>query len=99
MSRETTTSGTTTADEGPITARPRAGWAARAIRLAAVAVPIAVVVTIAMVLPGWMAVMPTAVRRALFEAVLRGVLIGYWMLVLAAVVGTPLMVYLAARSR
>jgi hypothetical protein len=35
----------------------------------------------------------------LIEAVLRGVLIGYWTLALAALVGTPLIALLAARSR
>ena len=39
------------------------------------------------------------VRRGMVEAALRGVLIGYSGLVLAAVIGTPLTVWLASRSR
>jgi hypothetical protein len=98
MSQEPPAEKTTITGER-VAARPRGGRLASAIRLAAVAVPIALVATFAMVLPGWMAVLPPGVRRTLVEAVLRGVLIGYWTLALAAVLGTPLMVYLAARSR
>jgi hypothetical protein len=95
MDRETSTAGTVPAG----TASPRFRRIAAGLRLAAVAVPVAVVATLAMVLPGWIPVMPREWRRALIESALRGVLLGYWTLALVALVGTPLMVYLAARSR
>ncbi len=69
------------------------------MRSAAVAVPIALVATLAIVLPGWIPVLPRGVRRGMIEAALRGVLFGYWTLGLIAIIGTPLMVFLAVRSR
>jgi hypothetical protein len=95
MSRETTCRGAISA--GAALARLR--WIAARIRLAAVAVPIAVVGALAMVLPGWIPVLPRELRRGMIEAALRSVLIGYWTLALVALIGTPLMIYLAARSR
>jgi hypothetical protein len=95
MSPETTTPGTISAGAEPTQVRRIIS----AIRLAAVAVPIAVVATLAIVLPGWIPVLPRELRRAMIEAALRGVLIGYWTLALVALVGTPLAVCLAARSR
>ncbi len=69
------------------------------VRLLAIALPIAVLATAALVLPGWIPVLPRDVRRMMVEAALRGVLIGYSGLVLAAVIGTPITVWLASRSR
>jgi hypothetical protein len=69
------------------------------MQLAAMAVPFAVAATLAMVLPVWIPLLPRPLRRAFIEAVLRGVLIGYWTLALVALVGTPLMAILAVRSR
>ncbi len=69
------------------------------MRLAAVAVPFAVGATLAMVLPAWIPLLPRPFRRAMIEAALRGVLIGYWTLALVALVGTPLIASLAVRSR
>jgi hypothetical protein len=79
--------------------RRRAGPLATALRLLAVSLPIAVLATGAMVLPGWIPVWPRMVRRGMIEALLRTVLVGYCALVLAAVVGTPLLFWLASRSR
>ncbi len=90
---------TTTGGEEPVAARPRPGRITSTIRLAAVAVPIALAATLAMVLPGWFPVMPPGWRRGIVEAALRGVLIGYGTFVLTGVIGTPLLAYLAARSR
>jgi hypothetical protein len=69
------------------------------MRLCALAVPIAAAVTVAVVLPGWIPLLPRELRRGMIEAALRGVLIGYWTLALVALVGTPLTTYLAVRSR
>jgi hypothetical protein len=69
------------------------------MRLAAVAVTFAVAVTLAMALPVWIPLLPRQIRRAFIEAALRGVLIGYWTLALVALIGTPLMAFLAVRSR
>jgi hypothetical protein len=69
------------------------------MRLTALAVPIAVAATLAMVLPGWIPLLPREWRRAMIEAALRGVLVGYWTLVLIALLGPPLLVGLAVRSR
>ena len=67
-------------------------------RLLALALPIAVVVTAAIVLPGWIPLLPRVIRRGMIEALLRTVLFGYTALVLTAVVGTPVLIGLAARS-
>ena len=59
MSRETTTPETTTAGEtSRLAARRASRRIASALRLAAVAVPIAVAGDVAMVLPGWIPVLP-----------------------------------------
>lgn len=83
-------------------ASPRPKWAHRiatAVRLAAIAVVIALSAVLAPVLPDWFRVQSPEVRRGLFELMFRVVLIAYSALVLAGVVGTPLLVYLASRSR
>ncbi|MGP0065261.1 MAG: tetratricopeptide repeat protein [Isosphaeraceae bacterium] len=82
-----------------LSATPRSKRIVAGLRLLAIAVPIAVLATAATVLPGWIPVLPRAVRRGIVEAALRGVLIGYSGLVLAALIGTPMMVWLASRSR
>ncbi len=87
------------AGETTAVAPSRSRRIADGLRLAAVAVPIALAATLAIVLPGWIPVLPREWRRAMIEAALRGVLIGYWTLALVALAGTPLMAYLAARSR
>ncbi len=99
MSRETTNTGTTVDTAQPATGKGRPIRIASALRLAAVAVLIALVAVLALVLPGWIPVLPPGVRRGLCEAMLRGVLIAYWMLALAGLVGTPLLAIVAARSR
>jgi hypothetical protein len=70
-----------------------------ALRLLVLAVPVAVVVTAAIVLPGWIPLLPRVVRRGMIEALLRTVLFGYTAMVLAGVVGTPVLIGLATRSR
>jgi hypothetical protein len=70
-----------------------------ALRLLAVAVPIAVLLTAAVALPGWIHVLPRVVRRRITETVLRAVLAGYSALFLTAVLGMPLAVWKAARAR
>jgi hypothetical protein len=45
------------------------------MRLLAIALPIAVLATAVLVLPGWIPVLPRPVRRMMVEAALRGVLI------------------------
>jgi hypothetical protein len=79
--------------------RPRSKRIRTGLRLFAAALPIAILVTGVIVLPGWIPVLPRVVRRGMVEAVLRTVLIGYSTLVLGALVGPPLLVWLAARSR
>ncbi|HZW32639.1 MAG TPA: hypothetical protein VFF52_18140 [Isosphaeraceae bacterium] len=69
------------------------------LRLLALAVPIAVVVTAAIVLPGWIPLLPRVVRRGMIETLLRAVLFGYTAMVLAAVVGTPVLIGWAAWGR
>jgi hypothetical protein len=81
------------------TTPPRSKRIGSSLRLLAIALPIAVLMTAAVVLPGWIPVLPRAVRRWMVEAALRGVLIGYSGLVLAALIGTPMTVWLASRSR
>jgi hypothetical protein len=99
MSRENTISETTIDENQPIVAPPQSGRIASVMRLSALAVSIAVVSILTIVLPGWIPVLPRELRRGMIEAALRGVLIGYWTMVLVALVGTPLTIYLAARSR
>lgn len=94
MSRESATT-----DEEETTAPDRSRRVVRAIRLAAVAVPIALVATLAIVLPGWIPVMPRELRRGMVEAALRTVLVGYSALFAVAMVGTPIAAGLAVRSR
>src|SRR5438067_3122870 len=69
------------------------------LRLLALALPLAVLVTGAVALPGWIPLLPRAVRRGMIEAILRTLLIGYSALVVMAMLGTPLLVCLAARTR
>lgn len=103
MSDETTSTATTveTARAEPAAGR-RARWAGRvftAVRLAAIAVVIALTVLFAPVLPDWFRVLPPEARRVIFEVMFRVVLIAYSALAVAGVVGTPLLVFLASRSR
>jgi hypothetical protein len=98
MTQETTTQEMATSAESVRTGR-RSKRMVAVLRLLAIALPIAVLATAAAVLPGWIPVLPRAVRRGIVEVALRGVLIGYSGLVLAAVIGTPMTVWLAARSR
>src|SRR5271155_5296910 len=98
MTQETKTQVTTPAAE-LVQVHLRSNRLVTVTRLLAIALPIAVLATAAAVLPGWIPVLPRAVRRGMVEAALRGVLIGYIGLVLAAVIGTPTTVWLAARSR
>jgi hypothetical protein len=98
MSRETAVEPTITTEEPPI-ARARIHRLAAAMRLVALAVPLAVVVTLATVLPGWIPVLPRPLLRAIIEVALRSVLIGYCTLAMVALVGTPISAYLAVRSR
>jgi hypothetical protein len=69
------------------------------MRLTALALPIAVGATLLLVMPGSLSVLPREWRRTLIESALRGVLLGYWTLALVAMVGTPLAIGLAVRSR
>ncbi len=98
MNPEATTQEPTTNAE-PIPAQPRRQQLVTALRLLAMALPIAVLVIGALVLPGWVPVLPRGILRGMIELALRGVLFGYSALVLSAVIGTPMTVWLAARSR
>jgi hypothetical protein len=69
------------------------------LRLLAFAVPIAIVVIGAVMLPGWVPELPRVVQCGMTEAVLRGVLIVYSALLLMAFVGLPLSGWLFIRSR
>ncbi len=71
----------------------------RSARLVAIAASIALLVIAAVVGPGWLPYAPRWFRRGLIEAILRGVLFGYWALAIVAVAGTPATIYLARRSR
>ena len=61
----------------------------RTLRILGIAVPTALVVTAAVVLPGWLPLFPRAVQRRLTEGLLHGTLLLYVALGLAAFVGTP----------
>ncbi|MHB1558988.1 MAG: hypothetical protein ACYC61_16175 [Isosphaeraceae bacterium] len=103
MSEETTSSATTVGSlEAEAAAGRRARWARRvftAVRLAAIAAVIALSVLLVPVLPDWFRVLSPEARRDIFEGMFRVVLIAYSALALAGVVGTPLLVFLASRSR
>ena len=99
MHREPTPPETEATAAEPIVPPSRSKWITSGIRLTALAVPMTVALVAAIVLPGWIPLLPREVRRGIIEATLRCVLIGYWIFVLVALVGTPLTLYLAARSR
>lgn len=100
MSRETPIPPAAAADELPGRLSPRpSARVVRAIRLVVVAIAIVAAAAVAIVLPGWIPLLPREIRRGLIEAALRVVLIGYWTLALTAIVGTPLLIGLAVRSR
>lgn len=103
MSDETTSPATTVETAGVQTAADRrARWVRRiftAVRLAAISAIIALAVLLAPVLPDWFRVLSPETRRSIFEVMFRVVLIAYSSLALAGVVGTPLLVLLASRSR
>src|SRR5262249_9203137 len=77
----------------------RAILVVKKLRLLALALPIAVLVSGIVVLPAWVAVLPRTVQRAITETILRAVLVGYMGLVLVVVIGTPLSLCLMARVR
>jgi hypothetical protein len=89
----------TTAAESPSTVSTRSGRIAALLRLIILSAPIAIALSFALALPGWIPVLPRALLRAIIEAMLRSVLIGYWTLALIGVVGPPLAACLAVRSR
>ena len=59
------------------------------LRILGIAVPTALIVTAAVVLPGWVPLFPRALQRRLTEGLLHGTLLLYIALGLAAFVGTP----------
>jgi len=70
----------------------------RPLRLTALAVPIALLIAAALVIPLWVPALPRPFRRALTEAMLRTVLVAYSALFLTAVVGTPVLGWRLAQS-
>ena len=71
----------------------------RLLYLCAVAVPFVVLLSAELVLPGWIHVLPRPIRRTLTEAMLQTVLVVYWAIVLAGLVGTPVCGLFLAGSR
>jgi len=86
------------------TARPGAaasgtGLISRRLRLAALALAIAVLAAVMMVIPGWIPLLPRSVLRALVEVLLRTILIVYCVVFLTSFAGTPLWGSLLVRAR
>ena len=84
------------AGEAPVRRSARQG---RWLRMVGVAVTLALLIVAAVVLPGWIPLLPRAVRRRVTEYLLRGVLLAYTSLLVAGLIGVPLMTGLMIRSR
>lgn len=85
-------------DEPNDLSRHKVRWS-RWLSLVGIAVPIGLFILAAVVLPGWVPLWPRAVRRALTEAFLRGVLFGYAFLLMAGTVAFPVLAGLLLRSQ
>jgi tetratricopeptide (TPR) repeat protein len=70
----------------------------RARRVWAMAVALSAAISAALIVPGWLAVLPRPVRRALTEILLESVLAVYVALLFAAVIGTVILGGVLARS-
>jgi tetratricopeptide (TPR) repeat protein len=84
--------------DGEAPARPGARLR-RWLGLVALALPLALLIVAAVVLPGWVPLWPRAVRRAMTETFLRGVLLTYTFLLLVGLVGFPITAGLMVRDR
>jgi hypothetical protein len=71
----------------------------RPMRALALALPITAAISAALVVPGWIGVLPRPVRRELTEALLQSVLCIYAALFCAALIGTVTLGGMLARSR
>jgi hypothetical protein len=92
--------GATSADQSETSASlPRQRGTARHLRLVALGLTIALVIAAALVIPGWVPLLPRPLRRGLTEAMLRTVLVVYSALFLTALAGPPVFGWLWARSR
>jgi hypothetical protein len=80
----------------PIAGASGPGSLPRWIGLAALAAALAVLAVAALVIPGWVPMMPRPIVRSFVEALLRFILIVYCMLVLTSLLGPPLLGWLLA---
>jgi Tetratricopeptide repeat len=89
---------------GRTTAQPsapegRAELIASPVRLLVVALLIGALVVAALIVPSWVPLWPRSLRRAITEVFLGAILVVYSVLLLSALLGTPLLAWLWKRSR
>ncbi len=89
--------GTTTAQ--PPAPAERSRMIARPGRLLAVAILICALIAAALIIPSWLPLWPRSLRRAITEVFLGAILVVYSVLLLSALLGTPLLAWLWKRSR